>query len=233
MSKTILDAALDDLSIDNAGSHGESRLFLVALVHDESFLSIIKGNVPTTPTILHVAKSSKGLSADRPLGVAAVVECWNDDVIWEDEHSADIQVPRLAGLIDIQRLIREHGADIDLKFADLRGADLRGANLAGANLEGADLRGADLSRGNLQYAWLLEANLQRVDFTRANLFGAQLKNTDLRRATLREAELRHTTWKGVSLRGAELWAANLRGVDLSDCFLEGVDLTRADTRGNP
>ena len=126
------------------------------------------------------------------------------------------------------RLLRAHGAGVDLRGANLRGAMLRGARLRGAHLGEADLRGADLVK-----AELADADLSGADLAGSNLYSASLKSADLTetslcRADLRNADLRDACCVRTAFRGADLWMAYMWGVDTSQAFTDAADLGRAD-----
>lgn len=106
------------------------------------------------------------------------------DVLGGDDEIASFQRVHVAAVIDGERLLREHGRNADLRYADLRGADLRNADL-----RGADLRGADLSGANLRGADLRNADLDSADLSGADLRGADLSDADLTGAYLSDANL--------------------------------------------
>jgi len=223
--KTLLVLAIDQCHdlVD-----AERRIFLMAADLGQDLV-----NNPRVPPTGMAAKTAKGLSRYTPtMHILWLVETAQQDVAWENEDFAQLVGGRVLTFVDGHGLLRRGGRDTDLAGASLRGAQLQGADLSETNLEDADLQGADLERANLKGARLIGANLQGCNLTRANLYAAQLGKADLRRANLRHAELRQTHWAGTALRGADLWAANLWGVDLSNAFVDGADLSRADTRGS-
>jgi hypothetical protein len=185
------------------------------------------------PDPLVVARSARGLSSPGyGFQSLAVLEAGPGDVQSEDADTAQLARGRIVSILDGHLALRRHGRGLPLAGADLRGARLRGAALAGADLTDANLCGADLERADLEGADLSGADLQGCNLYRTNLRGARLHHADLRRASLRHAELRESSLAGCALRGADLWAANVWQVDWSRAYLDGVDLSRADTRGS-
>ncbi len=97
-----------------------------------------------------------------------------------------------------RRWEREHGHDLNLRFANLPGAylaggrledaRLTGANLAGAHLRGAHLEGAHLGGAHLENAFLRAARLEGADLTGAHFGGAELAGAHLEGADLTGAE---------------------------------------------
>lgn len=131
-------------------------------------------------------------------------------------------------VIEGWRLLRAHGAGVDLRGARLRGAALRGARLWGAHLGETDLRGADLVKAELAYADLTGADLAGSDLYSASLKGANLTEASLCRTDLRNADLRDARCIRTAFRGADFWMAYLWKVDMSQAFTDGADLERAD-----
>ena len=126
---------------------------------------------------LCVAKTWSGMaSGGIPAHTLLLVAYASNEVLDRDDIAGEIRLPRVAvvALVDGQRLLRQAGADADLRGANLRGADLRGANLRYVNLTGANLTGA-----NLRYVNLTDANLRYVNLTDANLTDANLTGADL------------------------------------------------------
>ncbi|MGY0655521.1 pentapeptide repeat-containing protein [Bacillus subtilis] len=206
-------------------------LFLLALCDTEKINRILNKRDLSGEII--VSKTAKSLMKQSShLHLIGVVETTFDDILWEDEDTAQIKNVSILTILDAVEMIRKYGQYVNLEAASLKGAHLEAADLRGANLKNCDLQGANLARANLKGACLEGANLQGCNLNEANLFGADLTNTDLRRANLTYAELRNVNMKGTALRGAELWSATLWGTDLSAAFYEGVDLSRADTRGS-
>ena len=64
------------------------------------------------------------------------------DVLGERPGKLRTSKVAVVAIVDGARLLREMGADANLRGANLRGAYLNGANLHGVNLYGANLRGA-------------------------------------------------------------------------------------------
>lgn len=163
----------------------------------------------------HTYTSAKELADTSPslqtLALAALAGVQQLDTLW---------------LIDGWRLLRLHGADVDLQGAHLRGAQLQGANLSGADLREADLVGADLEKADLSGANLSGANLAGSVLARANLRGSDLTEAELCRADLRHSDLRESRCIRTAFRGADLWEAVTLGLDLSQAFVQSVELER-------
>ncbi|MGX4670421.1 pentapeptide repeat-containing protein [Cerasibacillus sp. JNUCC 74] len=136
------------------------------------------------------------------------------------------------GVFSLEDFLKEYGSNLNLDGLHFPGADLSGANLSASSLSNSNLIGANLTKSNLRSVDFSNSNLQGVDFEDSNMLGSTFISTDLRRTNLKHCELRESTFKGVPLRGAELWGAYLWGVNLDECFIDGVDVSRADTRGS-
>ncbi|MEJ8545583.1 pentapeptide repeat-containing protein [Brevibacillus borstelensis] len=224
--KSLLDLVAENIGFEKEGV----RLFLKAINNGQELNQFILEKMTNN---LVLAKNPKALSKQAlHLSILVAMEVAQDDIYWENEDTVKVTKAKLFNIIDGNTLIRKYGQDLDLAFINLRGAQLKGADLRGVNLNNSDLQGADLERANLKGSSLIGTNLQGCNLTEANLFGANLTKADLRRANLRRAELRKAILNGTALRGAELWGANIWGIDLKDSFSEGVDLSRADTRGS-
>jgi len=141
----------------------------------------------------------------------------------EGESKLRFKAAKVVDVIDGTQLLKERGAN-----ADLRSANLRLADLSSADLSQADLSQADLSSANLRLANLRSANLRLADLRSANLRSADLRQADLSSANLRLADLSSANLRLANLRSADLRSANLRLADLSSADLSLADLSSAD-----
>lgn len=153
-------------------------------------------------------------------------------VVYENEKTVQLKEIIDFRVIDINKYLREFSYGLDLNGINLKGINLKGANFTDCNLKGANFKGADLEGAIFKNSNLEESNFEGANLSRTNFYGSNLKNADLRRTNLRHSELRNTIWEGVALRGAELYSANIWNVNFKGAFTDGVDLSRADKRGN-
>lgn len=216
-----------------SGSCGYKELDNFNLLLNSVNLSsnIPNSKLPNAPLI--VAKNSQTLfKFTTSIKTLILVGATNENVLWEDNDTAKLSQYHIITIFDGHELIRKHGYGLCLSGVNLRGAQLQGAKLQGADLSNADLRGCNLVRANMKESSLVEANLEGADLSYANLYAANFELADVRRANLKYSDARKTSWKGAALRGAELWGSFFWKVNLDNSFTDGVDLTRADLRGN-
>ena len=165
-----------------------------------------------------------GMASGGIPAVALLLVAYNSDDVLGTEEYGKLRARRfyVVDLVDGANLVRRHGAEANLRYADLRGANLAGANLTYANLRGADLKGTNLRGADLKGANLTGANLTYADLRGANLKGANLAGANLTGANLTYADLRGADLKGANLAGANLTYADLRGADLRYANLWGA-----------
>ncbi|PEC87369.1 hypothetical protein COK00_21830 [Bacillus cereus] len=136
------------------------------------------------------------------------------------------------GFFSVEEFLIDYGFGLTLDGIYFPGANLSNANLNGSTLRDSILIGVIIKNANLKNVDFSNANLQGANLEKSNMLGSTFQHTDLRRSNLRQCELRETLFKGASLRGAELWGAYLWGVKFDECFMDGLDISRADTRGS-
>lgn len=135
------------------------------------------------------------------------------------------------GYFNLVNFIKKYGKGLDISGLNFPGIDLSGANLEQSIINNANLMGANLMEANLEGARINNTILQGGNLERGNLMHSIINNSDLRRINLRNSDLREAIITKSSLRGAELWGTFLWKANFNDCFTNGLDFSRADTRG--
>jgi len=143
---------------------------------------------------------------------------------WGTDVACGEWLKRLQGQrgMDVEKLVLNCLAYLDLSYCNLEFFDFWRANLRGANLENASLELACLMSANLT-----EANLEYSNLANVNLFVANLSGANLKIAYLKEAYIEHADLEGADLAGAILLNANLEGTNLEGANIEDANLEGA------
>ena len=135
------------------------------------------------------------------------------------------------GHLDLAKLRREGGANVDFtqcNFGDLNltGVDLRGSILMKCSFRNATLFGANLTGCNLS-----KADLSGADFTSAVLMDCDLSDSDATGTRWTKAFLTRSVLRKLDLSGADFTGCHGEHADFSECRLAGAAFTGASLLG--